>query len=82
MTLNQLVETNPMMSVADLAEATGIKAYTVREMFKRFGWHVAKGGSVGHSPWHKDDGKPCLFGAKKAPRGVDLDAPAGLKRGA
>jgi hypothetical protein len=80
MTLNQLVETNPMMSVAELAEATGIEAYTIREMLKRFGWHVAKGGSVGHS-WHKDDGKPCLFGAKKALRGIDLDA-AEFKRAA
>jgi hypothetical protein len=42
-TLNQLVENNPMMSVTELSEATGMKVYTVRETLKSFGWHVAKG---------------------------------------
>jgi len=53
-TLNALVEANPMMTVSDLCEATGIKLYTVKETLKKFGWHMAKGGPNGHSPWHKD----------------------------
>jgi AAA domain/Bifunctional DNA primase/polymerase, N-terminal len=81
-TLIQLVEREPMISFAELSEATGMKPYTVNETLKRLGWHVAKGGSDGHSPWHKDEGKPCPFVAKKAPRSVDLDAPARLRRAA
>jgi len=53
-TLNGLVQSNPMMTITELCEATGIKAYTVKETLKRFGWHMAKGGPQGHSPWHKD----------------------------
>ena len=76
-TLNQLVEDNPMMSVNELSDATGIKVYTVRETLRRFGWHVAKGGPEGHSPWHKDQGQPCPYGKFKSVQvPVDLDAPA------
>jgi hypothetical protein len=81
-TLIQLVQSNPMMSIAELSEASGLKKFTVNENLKRSGWHVAKGGSDGHSPWHKDEGKPCPFAAKKAPISIDLDAPVGLKRSA
>jgi hypothetical protein len=81
-TLIQLVKSEPMMSVPELCEATNLKLFTVKETLKRTGWHVAKGGSDGHSPWHQDAGKPCPFVAKKAPRVVDLDAPAELKRAA
>jgi hypothetical protein len=81
-TLIQLVEREPMMSVAELTEATGMKPYTVNETLKRSGWHVAKGGSDGHSPWHQDEGKPCPFAAKKAARSVDLDAPVKFRRAA
>jgi AAA domain len=81
-TLIQLVESEPMMSVPELCEATNLKPYTVKETLKSFGWHVAKGGSDGHSPWHQDEGKPCPFAAKKPPRVVDLGAPVRLKRAA
>jgi hypothetical protein len=81
-TLIQLVQTNPMMSVAELSVAAGMKPFTVRETLNRLGWHVAKGGSDGHSPWHKDNGKACPFAARKAPKSVDFDAPASLKRAA
>jgi hypothetical protein len=81
-TLNQLIETNPMMSVTELSDATGIKIYTVRETLRRFGWHVAKGGPDGHSPWHKDEGKACPYGKSKSVQvTVDLDAPAVSKPG-
>jgi hypothetical protein len=81
-TLNQLVEDNPMMSVNELSDATGIKVYTVRETLRRFGWHVAKGGPEGHSPWHKDEGKPCPYGKSKSVQvTVDLDAPEVSKPG-
>jgi hypothetical protein len=53
-TLNALVQANPMMTITELCEATGIKTYTVKETLKGFGWHMAKGGPHGHSPWHKD----------------------------
>jgi hypothetical protein len=81
-TLIQLVKSEPMMSVPELCEATNLKPFTVTETLKRFGWHVAKGGSDGHSPWHQDEGKPCPFAAKKTPRVVDLDATVELKRAA
>jgi hypothetical protein len=81
-TLIQLVQTNPMMSIAELSEASGLKKFTVNENLKRSGWHVVKGGSDGHSPWHQDEGKPCPFAAKKAPISIDLDAPARLRRAA
>jgi AAA domain-containing protein len=81
-TLIQFVKSEPMMSVPELCEATNLKPFTVKETLKRFGWHVAKGGSDGHSPWHQDAGKPCPFVAKKTPRVVDLDAPAELERAA
>jgi hypothetical protein len=81
-TLNQLVEDNSMMSVNELSDATGIKVYTVRETLRRFGWHVAKGGPEGHSPWHRDEGKPCPYGKSKSVQvTVDLDAPAVPKPG-
>lgn len=81
-TLIQLVQSEPMMSVPELCEATNLKPFTVKEMLKRLGWHVAKGGSDGHSPWHQDDGKPCPFAVKKTPRGVVLDAPVRFKQAA
>jgi bifunctional DNA primase/polymerase-like protein/AAA domain-containing protein len=83
-TLNQLVESDPMMSVEDLCEVTGLKPFRVQQMLKGLGWHVAKGGSDGRSPWHKDEGKPCPYEAKgKAKRGaVDLDPPVEFKRAA
>jgi AAA domain/Bifunctional DNA primase/polymerase, N-terminal len=80
--LIQLVQANPMMSIAELSEASGLKKFTVNENLKRSGWHVAKGGSDGHSPWHKDEGKPCPFASTKAPKSVDFDAPVRLKRAA
>jgi len=70
-TLNSLVEANPMMSVADLKEATGITPYKIKETLGRFGWHIAKGGANGHSPWHKDNGQPCPFKPQK--QAVDLN---------
>jgi hypothetical protein len=81
-TLIQLVESEPMMSIAELSEAAGMKPFTVKETLKRLGWHVVKGGSYGHSPWHQDEGKPCPFVAKKTPRVVDFDAPVKFRRAA
>jgi Bifunctional DNA primase/polymerase, N-terminal/AAA domain len=71
-TLNSLVETNPMMSVPELHEATGIKVHTIKETLRKAGWHMAKGGPDGHSPWHKDKGGQCPYekpkrGANKGP---------------
>jgi hypothetical protein len=83
-TLNQLVESDPMMSVEDLCEATSLKPFRVQQTLKGLGWHVAKGGSDGHSPWHKDEGKPCPYETKRKAKGkgVDLDALVEFKRAA
>jgi hypothetical protein len=84
-TLNALVEANPMMTVSDLCEATGMLPYTVKENLKKFGWHRAKGGPNGHSPWHKDralgvcpykSGKKGSTGNQDTEPEVNLDAPA------
>jgi AAA domain len=87
-TLNTLVVANPMMTVSDLCEATGIKPYNVKETLRRLGWHMAKGGPHGHSPWHKDNPPgqcPYKTGKRQASQGradeaqgaeVSLDSPA------
>jgi hypothetical protein len=84
-TLNSLVVANPMMTVTELCEATGIKPYTVKETLKKFGWHMAKGGPSGHSPWHKDtvsgvcpykSGKKGATTEQHGEDRVDLGAPA------
>ncbi len=83
--LNSLVGSNPMMTVTELCEATGIKPYTVKETLKKFGWHMAKGGPGGHSPWHKDSvsgvcpykpGKKGAATVQDSEDEVSLDAPA------
>jgi hypothetical protein len=85
-TLNKLVEASPMMTVTELSEATGIRTHTVKETLKRFGWHMAKGGATGHSPWHKDVSGVCPYKTGKkgsvqdeeqADRVIGLDAPGG-----
>jgi AAA domain/Bifunctional DNA primase/polymerase, N-terminal len=82
-TLNQLVESDPELSVKDLCEATETKAYTVRKMLKGLGWHAVKGGPDGFYPWHQDKGGPCPYEAKGGTKkGVDLDAPVEFKRAA
>ena len=83
-TLNQLVQSEPMMSVEDLGEATNLKAHKVRQMLKGLGWHAVAGGPDNRSPWHKDEGKPCPYETKRKAKGkgVDLDAPVEFKRAA
>jgi hypothetical protein len=73
-TLNSLVEANPIMTVTELSEATGIKPYSVKETLKRLGWHCVKGGSDGRSPWHKDSEHGCPYqrSGKKKPPEVSL----------
>ena len=74
-TLNSLVETNPMMTVAELSEATGITPYSVKESLKRFRWHCLKGGPDGRSPWHKDGEQGCPYQkARKKPDAISLDS--------
>jgi hypothetical protein len=76
-TLNELVQTSPMMSVPELHEATGIKVHTIKEALRKSGWHMAKGGPDGHSPWHKDNGQPCTYEkAKAGSPAVKLDTTA------
>jgi hypothetical protein len=86
-TLNQLVQSESMMSAEDLGEATNLKVHNVRQMLKGLGWHVVNGGSDGRSPWHRDEGKPCSYEAQrkakgKTKSGIDLDAPVEFKRAA
>jgi hypothetical protein len=83
-TLNQLVESDPELSIKDLCEATETKAYTVRKMLKGLGWHAVKGGPDGFYPWHQDKGGPCPYEANGRTKNgaVDLDAPVEFKRAA
>jgi hypothetical protein len=83
-TLNSLVTANPMMTITELCETTGMKPYTVKETVKRLGWHMAKGGPDGHSPWHKDgklgqcpykSGKQGVVRQQSRSEVVNLDAP-------
>jgi hypothetical protein len=78
--LNRLIEADPMITVPELCEETGAKPYAVKETLKQLGWHCAKGGPEGRSPWHQDDEKngcPYETGRKKG-RGkglINLDLP-------
>jgi hypothetical protein len=88
-TLNALVQDNPMMTITELCEATGIKPYSAKDILKGFGWHMAKGGPHGHSPWHKDSiSGVCPYKTTKKsdagaqadneveePQDINLDAP-------
>jgi hypothetical protein len=85
--LNSLVEANPTMTITELSEATGLKPYTVKETLKKFGWHMAKGGPTGHSPWHKESvygqcpyktGKKGAAGDVEDDHVTNLDAPASV----
>jgi hypothetical protein len=77
-TLNSLVETNPLMTVTELSDATGIKPYTVKETLKRLGWHCLRGGPDGRSPWHKDGVQGCPYQrVSKSADTIRLEHPAG-----
>jgi hypothetical protein len=74
--LTSLVKSNPMITIRELCEATGLKVYTVRETLKRLGWHMIKGGPEGHFPWHQDMGQPCPYATPgRGSKAVDFDAP-------
>jgi hypothetical protein len=75
-TLNSLVEANPMITIAELSEATGTTKYTVTACLKNFGWHCAKGGPDGRPPWHKDGEQGCPYQKRgKSAAAVNLDLP-------
>jgi hypothetical protein len=71
-TLSTLVEANPMMTVSDLCDATGMKPFTVRETLRKLGWHSAVAGSGGRSPWHRDNGQVCPYKPHRKAQ-VDLE---------
>src|SRR4029077_14052545 len=72
--LTELVQTNPMMTITELAEATGLKPYTVKGTLTKLGWHCVKGGPDGRSPWHKDDQGCPHQKARKTGLAVNLDS--------
>ena len=67
-----------MMSVEELCEATSLKPFTVKQTLKRTGWHVAKGGSDGHSPWHQDDANHVPMRPRKLRRALILNRRSSL----
>jgi len=74
--LLRLVGNNPDAKVKDLAEATGLKEYTIRQELRRHGWHSVQGGPKGSSPWHQDNGQPCPYEKPKkarSPKVPDVD---------
>jgi hypothetical protein len=73
-TLNALVQANTMMTITELAEATGLKPYTVKGTLAKLGWHCVKGGPDGRSPWHKDDQGCPHQKARKTGLAVNLDS--------
>jgi hypothetical protein len=60
-TLVNIVETDPDISVADIMEMTGLSRRKVETTLAAKGWHSVKGGPSGHSPWHQDKGLPCPY---------------------
>jgi hypothetical protein len=81
-TLGRMVTESPLITIQELHEDTGIRLHAIRGILKNLGWHSAKGGPDGHSPWHKDgsDGR-CPYekykGSKsaKATQTITLDSP-------
>jgi len=74
--LLRLVANNPDAKVKDLAEATGLKEYTVRQELRKHDWHSVQGGPKGSSPWHQDNGQPCPYERPKkarSPKAPDVD---------
>ena len=61
--LIEYVKADPTASSAHIANELGLEksGHTVSRMLKNLGWHRAKGGPEGASPWHNDEGKPCPY---------------------
>jgi hypothetical protein len=56
-----LVKFDPNLSEKELSERTGLTPYMVKHNLQSMGWHRAKGGSGGASPWHQDHGNACPY---------------------
>jgi hypothetical protein len=74
-TLIQIVEADPKIPTTDIMAQTGLTRRKVTAALEGRGWHIVKGGTDGHSPWHQDKGQPCPFDphilaakAKKSPK--------------
>jgi len=56
-----LVKENPKASINALAKELNQTEYFVETKLEKLGWHRARGGAGGGSPWHQDEGKPCPY---------------------
>ena len=78
-----MVNQDPNIPAKDIAEQLGISDYRVKSILEQNGYHRVKGGPLGASPWHKDDGGACPYekvnhraGRKVKPAGpVSLNSP-------
>jgi hypothetical protein len=60
-TLIQIVEADPKIPTTDIMAQTGLTRRKVTAALEGRGWHIVKGGTDGHSPWHQDKGLRCPF---------------------
>jgi hypothetical protein len=51
----QKITSEPMISFEKIIELTDLKESFIRQTLKAKGWHRAKGGPEGVSPWHQDN---------------------------
>jgi AAA domain-containing protein/bifunctional DNA primase/polymerase-like protein/primase-like protein len=76
--LVRLVETDPVMTLNELAAATSLSTWVVRQNLKRLGWFKPRGGKAGTGMWTKKT-KSGFEGVGETPMGgtdaVVLDAP-------
>jgi hypothetical protein len=78
-TLIQIVEADPKIPTTDIMAQTGLTRRKVTAALEGRGWHIVKGGTDGHSPWHQDKGVPCPFDphmkAANAKKGIKAEKP-------
>jgi hypothetical protein len=56
--LNQLVESDPNMSLVELEKATGRTSWNIRQALKNLGWSKSRGGMKGGGAWIKQGPPP------------------------
>lgn len=56
-----LIKTDPTISAKDLAREVGGNERTIKTQLQALGWHRARGGKDGGSPWHEDLNGKCPY---------------------
>ena len=63
-----LVTLDPDIPTKELVRISGLTEYTVEKKLKGKGWHRARGGKSGNSPWHQDPVEGCPYSPTGKPK--------------